>query len=73
MLEALHFVIFTDHKPLTHVFRQRRDKCSPRQFNQLDFIIQFTTDIRFISGHDNIVADALSRVQADGTSVSPKL
>jgi cleavage and polyadenylation specificity factor subunit 1 len=46
MLEARHFVIFTDHKPLTYAFSQRRDKCSPRQFNHLDFISQFTTDIR---------------------------
>ena len=64
MLEARHFMIFTDHKPLIYAFHQRRDKCSPRQFNHLDFISQFTTDIRHISGQDNIVADALSRVEA---------
>ena len=64
MLEARHFMIFTDRKPLIHVFHQRRDKRSPRQFNHLDFISQFTTDIRHISGQDNIVADALSRVEA---------
>jgi hypothetical protein len=29
MLEARHFVIFTDHKPLTFAFSQKRDKCSP--------------------------------------------
>jgi cleavage and polyadenylation specificity factor subunit 1 len=33
MLEARHFVIFTDHKPITYAFQQKRDKCSPRQFN----------------------------------------
>jgi hypothetical protein len=38
MLEAWHFVIFTDHKPLTYAFSQKRDKCSPRQFNHLDYI-----------------------------------
>jgi hypothetical protein len=27
MLEARHFVIFTDHKPLTFAFQQKRDKC----------------------------------------------
>ena len=73
MLEARHFVIFTDHKPLTFAFSQRRDKCSPRQFNHLDFISQFTTDIRHISGKDNVIADALSRVEAVGTSVSPEI
>jgi hypothetical protein len=56
MLEARHFIIFTDHKPITCTFQQKRDKCSPRQFNHLDFIAQFMTDIRHISGQDNVVA-----------------
>ena len=30
MLEARHFTIFTDHKPITYAFEQKRDKCSPR-------------------------------------------
>jgi cleavage and polyadenylation specificity factor subunit 1 len=64
MLEARHFIIFTDHKPLTYAFEQKRDKCSPRQFNHLDYISQFTTDIRHIPGQHNVVADALSRVEA---------
>jgi cleavage and polyadenylation specificity factor subunit 1 len=63
MLEARHFII-TDHKPIAYAFQHRRDKCSPRQFNHLDFIAQFTTDIRHISGQDNVVADALSRVES---------
>jgi cleavage and polyadenylation specificity factor subunit 1 len=63
MVEARHFTVFTDQKPLIFAFHQKRDKCSPRQFNHLDFISQFTTDIRHISGQ-NIVADALSRVEA---------
>jgi hypothetical protein len=45
----------------TYAFQQKQDKCSPRQFNHLDFIAQFTTDIRHISGQDNVVVDALSR------------
>jgi hypothetical protein len=64
MLKARHFIIFTDHKPITYVFQQKRDKCSPRQFNHLNFIAQFTTDIRHISGQVNVVADALSRVES---------
>jgi cleavage and polyadenylation specificity factor subunit 1 len=63
MLEAWQFSILIDHKPLIFAFHQKRDKCSPRQFNHLDFISQFTTDIRHISGQDNIVADTLSRVK----------
>jgi hypothetical protein len=47
-----------------YAFQQNRDKCSSRQFNHLDFIAQFTTDIRHISGQDNVVADALSRIES---------
>jgi predicted ArsR family transcriptional regulator len=65
-------VIFTDHKPLTYVFAQRRDKCTPRQFKYLDVISQFTTVIRHISEQDNVVADVLSRVEAICTAVSPE-
>ena len=69
MLEAWHFTILTHHKLLTFAFHQKRDKCSPRQFNHLDFI-SFTTDIRHISGQDNVVADAISRVEVITTPVT---
>jgi hypothetical protein len=59
-----HLIIFADHKTITYTFQQKRDKCSPRQFNHLDFFAQFTTDIRDISGKDNIIAKALSRVDS---------
>jgi hypothetical protein len=62
MLETRHFLIFTDHKPLTYTYGQMRDNCSPRQFNHLDFISQFMTDIGHISEEENVVVDALSRV-----------
>ncbi|GFY00498.1 hypothetical protein TNCV_2138961 [Trichonephila clavipes] len=64
MLEARDFTVLTDHKPLTYAFRQKSDKCSPRQIRQLDFISQFTTNIVHIPGSDNIAADVLSRVSA---------
>lgn len=63
MVEARHFVIYTDHKPIVFAFHNRKENCSPRQFRHLDLIAQFTTDIRHISGKDNVVADALSRVE----------
>jgi hypothetical protein len=59
MIEARHCVIFTEHKTLTYAFAQRREKCTPRQFNHLDVASHFTTDICHISGQDNVVADAL--------------
>ncbi|GFX21676.1 hypothetical protein TNCV_1200561 [Trichonephila clavipes] len=64
MLEARDFTVFTDHKPLTYAFRQKSDKCSPRQIRQLDFISQFTRNIVHIPGSDNIAADVISRVSA---------
>lgn len=64
MLEGRHFSILTDHKPLTFAFQQKSDQCSPRRFRHLDFIGQFSTDIQHISGKDNVVADALSRIDA---------
>jgi hypothetical protein len=64
MVESSPFGIFTGHKPLTYAFQQRRDKCSPRKFRHLEFIGQFSTDFRHVSGQDNIVADALSRAKS---------
>jgi cleavage and polyadenylation specificity factor subunit 1 len=64
MVEARHFTIFTEHKPITYALQQKRDKYSPRQFNHLDFVAQFTTHIRYICGQDNVVADTISRVES---------
>ncbi|GBL70362.1 Retrovirus-related Pol polyprotein from transposon 297, partial [Araneus ventricosus] len=61
-LEGREFTVYTDHKPLTFALHQTQDKISPCQQRHLDFICQFTTDIRFISGSDNFVADAFSRI-----------
>jgi hypothetical protein len=72
ILEARYFTILTDHKPLTFAFQQKRDNCSPRQFNHLDYISQFTTDSRHISGRDNIVADTLSRVESVASAATPE-
>ncbi|CAK1589812.1 unnamed protein product [Parnassius mnemosyne] len=64
MVEARHFTVYTDHKPITFAFVTKRDNCSPRQHRYLSFISQFTTDIKHVSGCDNTVADALSRIEA---------
>lgn len=72
MLEARHFIIYTDHKPISFAFHERKKNCSPRQYRHLDYIAQFTTDIRHISGKNNVVADTLSRVEELEAPVSLK-
>lgn len=64
MLEGRDFTIYTDHEPLTHAFKQKPDKAAPRQLRQLDYIGQFSTDIRYLPGPENVVADAYSRIEA---------
>lgn len=64
MIEGRPLLIKTDHKPIVFAFRQRSDKASPRQLRQLDYIGQFTTNIVHVTGTDNVVADALSRIEA---------
>lgn len=63
-LEARHFVIYTDHKPLTFAFQQNLDKASPRQQRHLQYLAQFTTEIVHVPGSQNIPADVLSRIHA---------
>lgn len=61
-LEGRSFHVLTDHKPLTYVLSSCPDQHSPRRIRHLDFISQFTSDIRHVKGEANSVADALSRV-----------
>lgn len=62
-LEGRHFVIWTDHKPLEYAFLQRPETATPMRIRLVNFISQFTTDIRHVPGEENTVADALSRVE----------
>ncbi|GFX21985.1 transposon Tf2-8 polyprotein [Trichonephila clavipes] len=61
-LEGHNFKIFTDHRPLTFAFNKISDSYFSRQLRHLDFISQFSTNIRHVPGSDNSVADALSRI-----------
>ncbi|GBO27168.1 hypothetical protein AVEN_141211-1 [Araneus ventricosus] len=68
MLEGREFSIYTDQRPLTDAFKQKADKCSSRQLRHLDFISQFSTDIRYFKGTENIVVDALSYIEIHAIS-----
>ena len=60
-LEGRSFHVLTDHKPLTHAIRLPTSRHSPREARHLAFISEFTTDLRYVRGEENIVADTLSR------------
>ena len=64
-LEGRQFQVLTDHKPLTYALNTRSDRHSPRQARHLDYISQFTSTIRHVHGTDNVVADALSRIESN--------
>lgn len=73
MLEGRNFKIFTDQKPLIYAFKQNPLKCSPRQLRHLDYISQYSTDIVYIPGIKNVVADALSRIEINSVTKVPFL
>lgn len=51
-VEGRHFVIYTDHKPITTAISSKAEK-SPRQTRYFSYISQFTTDILHVSGKNN--------------------
>ena len=68
--KAVSFWFLNDHKPLTFALSTHSDKYTPRQTCHLDFISQFTADIRHVSGGANPVADTLSQAPVDTLHVT---
>jgi hypothetical protein len=64
MLEGRKFTLYTDHKPLMHALSKAVEPWTARQSRHLSYVAEFTSDIRHISGVDNVVADTLSRPPA---------
>lgn len=63
MVEGREVCIYTDHKPLTYAINSHLERHSPREARHIDFISQFTSDLRHIKGKENVPADALSRIE----------
>jgi hypothetical protein len=61
MLEGRQFTLYTDHKLLTHALAKAVEPWTARQSRHLSCLAELTSDIRHISGMDNVVADTLSR------------
>nr|VZI42778.1 unnamed protein product [Spirometra erinaceieuropaei] len=55
LLEGRDFSVHTDHKPLTYALKAKPDRYSPREVRHLDYILQFTADIRYVLGSDNSI------------------
>ena len=61
MVEGRAFTLYTDHQSLIPSLSKKTDAPTSRQTNQLSEIAEYTTDIRYLEGKSNFVADALSR------------
>ena len=71
MVEGRAFTIYTDHQSLVPSMAKKTEAQTARQQNQLSEISEYTTDIRYLQGKSNVVADALSRPNgADGIKAS---
>lgn len=55
------FTAFTDHKPSIFAMAKVSEPWSASRAGHLLYISEFTTDIQYITGENNPVADALSR------------
>lgn len=69
-LAVLHFktyidghrvTLFLDHKPIVSAFYSKSTAKSDRQQRQLSFISEYVSTVQYIRGHNNVVADCLSR------------
>ena len=56
------FIIFTDHKPLTHLLQQ--PQLSPAVQQWLDVLLDYQFEIRYREGKLNVLPDHLSRIYA---------
>ena len=61
MIEGRRFTLYTDHQSLVPALSKKTEPHTARQTYQLSGIAEYTTDIRYIEGKSNVVADALSR------------
>ena len=64
-LEGRVFTLYTDHQSLVPALHKKTEPQTARQTYQLSEIAEYTTDIRYVEGKANVVADALSRPNAE--------
>ena len=70
MVEGRPFTLYTDHQSLIPSMAKKTEAQTARQANQLSEISEYTTDIRYLEGKSNVVADALSRPNGEESVIS---
>ena len=60
-LEGRRFYVLSDHKLLTFALHRQSDAWSARQQPHLSYMVEYTSDIRYLAGKENVVAYCLSR------------
>ena len=60
-IEGRTVTLFTDHKPLESSFKSKQLAKSDKQQRYLSILTEYISDIKYIRGQDNVVADCLSR------------
>ena len=63
-IEGRQVTLFTDHKPLETAFRSSKPAKSDKQQRYWTIITEYISDLKYIKGQDNIVADYFSRNQS---------
>lgn len=71
-LYARHFVLITDHKPLTQILHPQKSLpvlCISRMANYADYLSHFDYDVVFKSTHANANADYCSRMHSSNSQI----
>jgi hypothetical protein len=68
ILEGRAFSVFTDYKPLVGALEWVSDPWTARQCRHLVYLAEFTSDIQYLAGQENMAADTLSRPPAPSIS-----
>ena len=71
LVEGRVFTLYTDHQSLVPALSKKAEPHTARQTYQLSNIAEFTTDIRYLRGKANVVADALSRPNGEEDEEHP--